>query len=93
MGFIESVKDLILILILKFFERYSFEINLLLLLKLWCFFFFRECKRFVYIISVYYKIELDLSVKEVLKEFKGFMEKIKIDRVKEEDFGKLIKEL
>lgn len=42
---------------------------------------------------MYYKIELDLSVKEVLKEFKGFMEKIKIDRVKEEDFGKLIKEL
>lgn len=46
------------------------------------FFFFRECKRFVYIISVYCKIELDLSVKEVLKEFKGFMEKVKIDRVK-----------
>eukprot|EP00105_Crassostrea_gigas_P040031 XP_019924179.1 PREDICTED: histone H3.3 [Crassostrea gigas] len=52
-----------------------------------------ECKRSVYTTSVYYKTEPDLSVKEVPKESKGFMEKTKIDRVKEEDFGKLTKEL
>lgn len=42
---------------------------------------------------MYHKTEPDLSVKEVPKESKGFMEKTKIDRVKEEDFGKLTKEL
>lgn len=42
---------------------------------------------------MYYKTEPDLSLKEVPKESEGFIEKTKIHRIKQEDFGKLAKEL
>lgn len=42
---------------------------------------------------MYYKTEPALSLKEVSKESKGFMEKTKVHRIKKEDFDKLAKEL